>query len=312
MAVVAKIHRFQFVELLAPLLYVGDVGFVSLQEISRAQMDKDFAAGIGGHDLYVFRIAEINFAEFAGVSAAVGIEFTNQLVVVLHAGRAGGEGLAGIHPGNYGEGIFSFPVGREFHQGAAGVDQGDVRSDPGEGDRRALVDFHAQTVRDEAHHAGGFHPGDLLKLRLSLGERDEEDVAADVAAHHFHDLRLGDVFRPGNLNLVAGIDAETPGMLAVAVECGVGCSENPEYEDAQRYPFQTTGGLFREGAAAGRDSSLAPEKRRFLFGFQIKQARVVEGLAVVSLSGKRVQLFLDDSGTRFPGHSFDQLSSENR
>jgi hypothetical protein len=31
-----------------------------------------------------------------------------------------------------------------------------------------------------------------------------------------------------------------------------------------------------------------------------------------SLAGKRVQLFLDDSGTGFPRHSFGQLSSENR
>ena len=41
LAVVAEIDRFQFVELLAPLLDVGDVGFVALQITSRAEMNED-------------------------------------------------------------------------------------------------------------------------------------------------------------------------------------------------------------------------------------------------------------------------------
>ena len=100
-------------------------------------------------------------------------------------------GSPGIHPQNYREGIFVFL--RQLHQRSAGIDQGNSRAHAGKCDRRALVNFNLQPVGDEAHHAGRFHPGNLFELRFLLGQRDEENVASDVGAHHFHDLRLGHV-----------------------------------------------------------------------------------------------------------------------
>ena len=62
--VVPQINRLELIELLPPLLYVRDIGFVALQEIPRAEMDEDFAVRIGDYDLHVFRVAEVHFAEF--------------------------------------------------------------------------------------------------------------------------------------------------------------------------------------------------------------------------------------------------------
>lgn len=247
--VVPQVNGLELVELLAPLLYVRDVGLVAMQEIPRAEMHQDFAVGIGNHDLHVFRVAEVHFAQFTGVAGASGIELLDQFVVVLHAGGAGRERLAGIHAGDYGKRIFLFAVGYEFHYRAAGVDQRDARSEPRKGYRRALVDLHTEPVGNETHHARRFHPGDLLELNFALRQRNEEDVAADIAAHHFHDLRLGDMLGAGDFNLVAGIDAKTPGVFSVAVErCGHR-TENGECDNREREPLQAMGCLFREGTA---------------------------------------------------------------
>ena len=104
---------------------------------------------------------------------------------------------------------------RQLHQRAAGIDQQNARADAGEGDRSALVNFNLEAVGDEAHHAGRLDPGNLFELRLLLRERDEENVAANVGAHHFHDLRLGHVLHAGDFDVVARLDAEAPGVLAV-------------------------------------------------------------------------------------------------
>ena len=103
------------------------------------------------------------------------------------------------------------------------------------------MDFHAQAVGHEAHDAGRFDPWNLLQLQLALRERNKKDVAADVAAHDFHDLRVGDVLRAADFNLVASIDAKAPGVLAVAVERG-GCdSDDGKNESREGYPLQAIG-----------------------------------------------------------------------
>ncbi len=115
----------------------------------------------------------------------------------------------------------------------------------------------------------------MLELKFALRERDEKDVAADVAAHHFHDLGLGHMLRAGNFNLIAGINAETPGVLAVSVKRRGSGGANRQHECCERDPFQTIRCLFGEGSAPGRDPFLSTQKGGFLFGFQIEQTRVV-------------------------------------
>ena len=80
------------------------------------------------------------------------------------------------------------------------------------------MNFDPQAVGHKAHHAGRFDPWNLFQLRLLLGKGNKENVSANVGAHHFHDLRLGDVFHSGDFDVVAGLDAETPGALAVVIE----------------------------------------------------------------------------------------------
>src|ERR1035438_5263732 len=109
-------------------------------------------------------------------------------------------------------------AGCQLHQIAARVDQGNVGANAGEGDGRAFMNLDAQTVGDKAHHAGRFDPWNLLQLLFARGERDKEDIAADVSAEYFHYLRVRDVLGAGDFDLLAGIDAKTPGMFAVTVD----------------------------------------------------------------------------------------------
>jgi len=62
----------------------------------------------------------------------------------------------------------------QFHQHARGIDQRDVRADAGKGDWRALMNLDAQANSAKAHHAGRFHPGNLLQLLLALGQREKK------------------------------------------------------------------------------------------------------------------------------------------
>jgi len=45
------------------------------------------------------------------------------------------------------------------------------------------------------------------QLAAALAQRNKENVAADISAHHFHDLRVRDVLGAADFDLVAGIDA---------------------------------------------------------------------------------------------------------
>ena len=69
-------------------------------------------------------------------------------------------------------------------------------------------------------------------MRLLLAQRNKEDIASDVGAHDLHDLGLGDVLHAGDFNVVAGLDAEPPGVLAVAVKSKSGDRQSAEHSAA--------------------------------------------------------------------------------
>ena len=109
---------------------------------------------------------------------------------------------------------------RQLHQRSASVDQRHARSHARERHRSALVNFDLQAVGNKAHHAGRFHPRNLLQLRLLLRQRNKKNVAPNVGAHHFHDLRLGHVLHARDFNVVARFHAEAPRVLAVVIQPG--------------------------------------------------------------------------------------------
>src|ERR1700690_3353888 len=113
-----------------------------------------------------------------------------------------------------------------------------------------------------------------------MRQRNKEDIAADVAAHHFHDLRVRNVLCAGDFALIAGIDTETPVMFAVAVEFGARSAQDSENDQRERGPLQSNGGFFWERSATGRDAFLPAQERRLFLFFKIDDARVVERFAV--------------------------------
>ena len=211
--------------------------------------------------------------------------------------------LAGIHTCDHREGILVLSARRQLHQVATGIDQRNVRTDPGERDGRSLLNFDAQPIWHETHYAGRLHPGNLLELLFALGQWNEKDVAADVSAHHLHDLSVRHVLGAGNFNLIAGIDAKTPVMLSVAVEDRARRSQHCKNNECQGDPLQPIGSFLGERSAPDRDSLLSAQEWRFLLRFEIDQTCVVERFPLespfimLSSYGKRIQLFLDGSGT---------------
>src|SRR5258707_11899497 len=233
---------------------------------------------------------------------AAGIKFTNQFVVTLHPSRAGGERFTGIHARDHGKRILALAGRTKFHQRATGVDQRNVRADASEGNRRPFMNLDAQAIRHESHDARRFHPRNLFQLQFALGKGNEKNVAADIFAHHFHDVRVRDVLSAANFDLIAGIDAKTPRALSVTVEAQAGGSENRKSKERHGDSLQPIGSLLRNGSAPDRDSLLSAQKWGFLLRFQIDEPRVVEGLTLESpmlrnIAGKRIQLFLYRAGT---------------
>jgi len=54
-------------------------------------------------------------------------------------------------------------------------------------------------------------------LCFLLGQGDEENIASDIGAHDFHDLRLGDILHAADFNVVAGFHTKAPEALTVFV-----------------------------------------------------------------------------------------------
>jgi len=72
------------------------------------------------------------------------------------------------------------------------------------------VNFNFEPVGYEPHHTGGFDPCNLFQLGFPLGQGYEENIAADVAAHHFHNLRAAHVLQAADVDVVARFHAESP------------------------------------------------------------------------------------------------------
>src|SRR5215470_1843766 len=100
------------------------------------------------------------------------------------------------------------PAGGRAHDDAVGIDQAAPGAEQNESYGSALGDRYGDAVRQQAHHAGGFDPRNLFQLFSPLVQWNKEDVAADIGAGNLHHLHAGSVMHPGDLDAVAGFDAE--------------------------------------------------------------------------------------------------------
>ncbi len=108
------------------------------------------------------------------------------------------------------------------------------------------MNLDAQAIRHEAHHARRFHPRNLLQLLFALGKRNEKNVAANISAHDFHDLRVRDALGARDFDLIARNDAKTPRVLPVTVEARAGSSQNCKKDERQGDPLQPVSSLSGE------------------------------------------------------------------
>jgi hypothetical protein len=138
---------------------------------------------------------------------------------------------------------------------------------------------------------------------LALREWDKKDVAADVLAHDLDHLRTGDVREAVDLDVVARLDAEAPGVLAVAIRRGCSNRKNENCPEGQHAPGEVRRSFLRESAPADGNALLCAQERRLLVGVEVQKTRVVQ-LLPRRLVAERVQLFLRDGGTAFSRHQY--------
>ena len=163
------------------------------------------------------------------------------------------------------------------------------------------MDFNLQAVGHEAHHAGGLDPGNFLELRFAFAERDEEDVASDVAAHDFHDLGARNVVGAADFNVVARFDPETPVALAVVIKCRRQ-PRRPRRQTPGRLPTRPADAKsFSGGGRAGPETRFCPRRKGDSSSTSRSTRRASSNLAL-RFARRRIQLFLQDGGTRFPRH----------
>src|SRR6185437_4391463 len=170
--------------------------------------------------------------------------------------------------------------------------QRNVRADAGECHRRALLDLYLQVVRQEAHHRRRFHPGNLLQLLLALRQGDKEDIASDVTAHQVHDLGTADVVVATHFDVVAGFYGETPRVRAVLHGHAGYDGDQDEKNCDNRGPLQPVSGFPGERPSTYGDTLLRAQKRRFLLGFQVNQAGIVQRSGNILRTGREFQVVL--------------------
>ena len=147
-----------------------------------------------------------------------------------------------------------------------------------------------QAIGQQAHDRGGLDPGNLLELLLALGERNEEDVAADVAAHHLHDLRVADVADAGDFDLVAGVEPEAPGIRAVAVGHERDPADYAGDRNHHQRDLQPVGGLARQRPAAHRNALLGAQKSRLFLGVEVEKTGVEGVVGLLASRGRRREI----------------------
>ncbi len=117
---------------------------------------------------------------------------------------------------------------------------------------------------------------------------------------------------PSDFNVVARFHAEAPRALAIVIQPRRRQRRHTARRRRRGSPQQTVRSFFRKRTSAGGDALLPAQERRFLVYIQVDQARIVH-LQIMpsqimetarSLSAGRVQLLLQDGGTRLPRHQF--------
>ena len=103
-----------------------------------------------------------------------------------------------------------------------------------------------------------------------------------------------------DLDVITGLQAESPGMFAIVVHRGAGNGAEHSDSDGKHRPQEADGSFLGKWTSADRDALLRPQKWRFLLRVQVEQASVVNIFAR-RFVGRGVQLLLD-GGTALSRH----------
>jgi len=208
--VVAEIDRGQMRILLPPLGKMRLIRPVAGEELLVAEVEQHVTGAGGQGCADILRIGEVDLAEVGGDLLAARVKVGDELLVDTHSGATHGEGIVGVDSGDDGKGEVpgGHHGGRHIEDDSCGVNQLDLIADTDEGDGSALAHGDAQLVRKETHDGGVFDPGNVLQLGAAHGERDKEDVAADVRSEDGEQVFAGELAIADGLDGGSGVDAE--------------------------------------------------------------------------------------------------------
>src|SRR5437667_30565 len=148
-----------------PLRKIVDQHFVLAAELARAEVNRDSLrlAGVrktGHHHSQILQIGEIDLADAIGRAGSHEVDILDECLMSLHALFAPVSRHFFRDAGDNGK--VQFFAARTVEDDTMRVNQPQFVAIAGEGDGNALGQLDAQTIRQDALHAGGFDPGNLF------------------------------------------------------------------------------------------------------------------------------------------------------
>src|SRR4051794_8379078 len=153
-------------------------------KIVLAELDADRLRIVGRgdarhHHTQIARITEIDFAHAVGRAAANHVDIAQEFLVGLHASSAFIARHVFTQARNNGK--LEIFAARAVENNAVDVDKSKLGAVAQEGDRCTLRDFHANTIRQNALHAGGLHPRQFFEGAAASIQRNADHAAIAVA-----------------------------------------------------------------------------------------------------------------------------------
>src|SRR5579859_1804171 len=154
------------------------------------------------------------------------------------------------------------------------INQLDLVAITREGDRRALREFDAKTIRKNPVYGGGLDPGNLLELGASLVERNLQDAAIAVLRERSQHGFVSDHVIPGYFNLL-GLEQQHGRRIQKKLRTVI----RPGDDRTARYRENQDAAIERPAAtaeflAANLDGLLATEVARLFVGNQLRPVTV--------------------------------------
>src|SRR6266481_2370779 len=260
-----------------PLRKIVDQHFEFAGELARAEVNRHGLriAGVcqpGHHHAQVFRDRHVDFTHAIGRARAHEINILHEFRVGLHAlfalvtrqvfGNAGDDGK------------MQFFAPWAVQDNAMRINEGKFVAAASEGDGSALCELDAEAIWQDALHAGGFNPGNLLQLTAAGFQRNLQNTAVSIVDKLLENGFAGDDAIAVHFDLIR-LQQQHAGRVQKKLRAVIGGGRahnaaNTQNEDTPiEWPASSAKFL-----AADFDGLLTAQVTRLVVGKQLRPVRI--------------------------------------